>query len=86
MESQTNSTPSEGSIQSYAFPPRDKFISLPPPPQKMRQSDAEEVRHPMAPLNQNTSSSRDTSNRRFSNPKVNRSPVSVKLFLLACRN
>lgn len=86
VESQNSSTPSQGSIPSYAFPSRDKFISLPPPPQKLRQSDADEVRHPMAPLNQNTSSSRDTPSRRFSNPKVNQSPVSVTLFLLVCMN
>lgn len=79
MASEGGKVPSaQASVESQAFPSRNKFISLPPPPQKLQQLDGDEIRHPMAPLNQNTSRSRDSTNRRFSNPKLNSSPVKTE--------
>lgn len=75
MQNQSSYSSSQGSIHSHAFPARDNFIPLPPLLQKPQQYEADEIRHPMAPLNQNTSGPRD---RRASNPKVNRSPVKTE--------
>ncbi|XP_026292878.1 uncharacterized protein LOC113217275 isoform X1 [Frankliniella occidentalis] len=72
LESCSNSSSAQGSVQGQPVPPRGQFISLPPPPQRFQTID-EGIRHPMAPLNQNTSRSRDS--RRYSNPKLNMSPT-----------
>ncbi|KAJ1521497.1 hypothetical protein ONE63_003162 [Megalurothrips usitatus] len=64
----------QGGMQSEALHSKDKFISLPPPPQKVHSPGDNEVRQPMAPLNQNTSKTRESSSRRQSIPKLNSSP------------
>lgn len=81
MESISSKAPaSQHSNQSQAFASKSKFISLPPPPQKLGHVEEEDIHHPVTPLNQNTSRPRDASNRRSSNPKPILSPVSLKQY------
>ncbi|KAK3917417.1 Proline-rich AKT1 substrate 1 [Frankliniella fusca] len=75
LESGRSNVSALESIQDQSVPPKGQFISLPPPPQKFQAAD-EGIRHPMTPLDQNTSRSRDS--RRHSNPKLNMSPTKTE--------